>query len=194
MKKRDPYVVLGIEPGASAATVKAAWRRLARANHPDLNAGDPAAARAANARMAEINAAYEQLQGADGASGGRAGARTGDRTTRASADAAAFDASGTRRGTGGPPPPKPTRPVTAHLDTSEILHARNRTTTRPGAIGRSNLHGSHGSLRPAGPPVAGRRSRPAPGVRPDRARSGGVTSATSGRRSRRRSSWPWRPR
>jgi len=156
VKKRDPHVVLGIEPGASAATVKAAWRRLARANHPDLNAGDPTAARAANVRMAEINAAYEQLQGADGAPGGRAGRRTGEGTTRASADAAAFDASGTRRGAGGPPPPKPTRPVTARLDTSEVLHARNRTTTRPDSTGRTNVHGSRGS-----PGQPARRSRAA---------------------------------
>ena len=62
MKKRDPHVVLGLEPGASPSAVKAAWRRLARANHPDLNAGDPAAARAATARMVEINAAYERLR------------------------------------------------------------------------------------------------------------------------------------
>jgi DnaJ domain len=156
VKKRDPHVVLGLEPGASAAAVKAAWRRLARANHPDLNAGDPAAARAANARMAEINAAYEQLQGPDGPEGGRAGGRPGTRPSRPAADAAAFDASGTRRGTGGPPPPKPTRPVTAHLDTSQVLHARNRTTSQPGSAGRNGFQGGHG---PLGQPA--RRSRSA---------------------------------
>ena len=62
MKKRDPHVVLGLDPGASPAAVKSAWRRLARANHPDLNAGDPAAARAATTRMVEINDAYERLR------------------------------------------------------------------------------------------------------------------------------------
>jgi len=142
VKKRDPHLVLGVEPGASVATVKAAWRRLARANHPDLNAGDPIASRAATARMVEINAAYEQLR--EGGSMERA-ARTAGKTPRSTADAAAFDASGTRRGTGGPPPPRPTRPVTAHLDTSEVLHARNRTIDPAGAAARNGF-GRHGSL------------------------------------------------
>ncbi|MGH2511966.1 MAG: DnaJ domain-containing protein [Candidatus Limnocylindrales bacterium] len=137
MKKRDPHVVLGVDPGASAATVKAAWRRLVRANHPDLNPGDPVEARAATARMVEINAAYEHLrQGSADPARGTNGARSG-----ASADAAAFDASGTRRGTGGVPPPRPTRPVTAHLDTSEVLHAHNRTTSPAGPGARSGSLG-----------------------------------------------------
>jgi curved DNA-binding protein CbpA len=143
VKKRDPHVVLGVEAGASVATVKAAWRRLARANHPDLNAGDPAAARAATARMVEINAAYEQLR--EGGTAERE-ARAAGKAPRSTADAAAFDASGTRRGTGGVPPPRPTRPVTAHLDTSEVLHARNRTIDPAGAAVRNGSFGRHGSL------------------------------------------------
>ena len=62
MKKRDPHAVLGLDPGAAPAAIKSAWRRLARANHPDLNASDPIAARAATARMVEINDAYERLR------------------------------------------------------------------------------------------------------------------------------------
>lgn len=111
MTKRDPYVVLGLKPGASTSAVKAAWRRLARENHPDVSGGDQAAARAATRRMAEINSAYEQLRR------GTLDDRTGN-----------LDAAGRRRG--GPPPPKPTRPVTARLDTSDILHPRNATTFR----------------------------------------------------------------
>ncbi len=144
MTKRDPHAVLGLQPGASAAAVKAAWRRLARENHPDLNASDPGAARAATSRMVEINAAYERLR--DGGSVERT--RTAAREPRSASDAAAFDASGTRRGTGGPPPPRPTRPVTARLDTTEVLQTRNRTTSQPGGSAR------HGSL---GQPA--RRSR-----------------------------------
>jgi curved DNA-binding protein CbpA len=141
--KRAPHLVLGVEAQASPATVKAAWRRLARANHPDLNAGDPVAARAATARMVEINAAYEALR-----DGGRSGPpnQANGHGPRPSADAAAFDASGTRRGTGGPPPPRPTRPVTAHLDTSQVLHARNRTTSEPAGSARRATFGQHGSL------------------------------------------------
>jgi hypothetical protein len=137
VKKRDPHTVLGLDPGASPAAVKAAWRRLARANHPDLNAGDPVAARSATSRMVEINDAYERLRQGSGADRGRHdGARD---QGRGGADAA-FDASGTRRRSGGPPPPRPTRPVTAHLDTTEMLYTRNRTTSQAGPNGR------HGSL------------------------------------------------
>jgi len=136
VKKRDPHVVLGLEPGASPSAVKAAWRRLARANHPDLSAGDPAAARAATARMVEINAAYEHLRDGNRADRGhRNGARA---EGQADASGAAFDPNGARRG--GPPPPRPTRPVTAHLDTTEVLYTRNRTTSPAPPVAR------HGSL------------------------------------------------
>ena len=61
MVTRDPHVVLGVQAGASSATIKAAWRRLARENHPDLTGDDPAASRVATRRMAEINDAYAAL-------------------------------------------------------------------------------------------------------------------------------------
>lgn len=54
----DPYKVLGISPDASDEEVKAAYRRLAKKYHPDLNPGDENAAR----RMNEINAAYDQIK------------------------------------------------------------------------------------------------------------------------------------
>ena len=47
--------------GFDPARIKAAWRRLARANHPDLTGDDPAASRVATRRMAEINDAYAAL-------------------------------------------------------------------------------------------------------------------------------------
>jgi DnaJ-class molecular chaperone len=52
---RDPYEVLGVSKGASAAEIKSAFRRLAKKLHPDANKHDPKAA----SRFAEINAAYE---------------------------------------------------------------------------------------------------------------------------------------
>src|ERR687886_157773 len=54
---RDPYEVLGVPRGASAAAIKSAYRKLAKKHHPDNNKGDPKAAE----RFAEINAANEIL-------------------------------------------------------------------------------------------------------------------------------------
>ncbi len=114
MPTRDPHVVLGVERGASQATVKAAWRRLARENHPDVIGSDPASARAATRRMAAINTAYEALR--DGPA----------KATRGSTD---DDEGRPARRRGGPPPPRPTRPVTGRVDTADTFRARNRTTS-----------------------------------------------------------------
>lgn len=52
---RDPYQVLGVAKTASEADIKKAFRKLAKASHPDSNKDDPNA----QERFAEINAAYE---------------------------------------------------------------------------------------------------------------------------------------
>jgi DnaJ-class molecular chaperone len=52
---RDPYEVLGVPRGASAAAIKGAYRKLAKKHHPDSNKDDPKAA----ARFSEINSANE---------------------------------------------------------------------------------------------------------------------------------------
>jgi DnaJ-class molecular chaperone len=52
---RDPYSVLGVSKGASAADIKSAYRKLAKKLHPDANKTDPKAA----SRFSELNAAYE---------------------------------------------------------------------------------------------------------------------------------------
>ena len=52
---RDPYDVLGVGRSASEAEVKRAYRKLAKQYHPDRHAGD----KKAQAKFAEINAAYE---------------------------------------------------------------------------------------------------------------------------------------
>src|SRR5258706_9079945 len=52
---RDPYDILGVTKGASAADIKSAFRKLAKKLHPDANKHDPKAA----SRFAELNAAYE---------------------------------------------------------------------------------------------------------------------------------------
>jgi hypothetical protein len=69
----DPYRTLGLERGASLDEVKRAYRRLAKANHPD------AAGEAALPRFLAIQAAYDQIAGPDartrrsGPGGGSAG-------------------------------------------------------------------------------------------------------------------------
>jgi DnaJ-class molecular chaperone len=57
MEYRDYYATLGVARGASPADIKKAFRKLARANHPDLNKGDAAA----ETRFKEINEANEVL-------------------------------------------------------------------------------------------------------------------------------------
>ncbi len=54
--EKDWYAILEIRPGAGAAEVKAAHRRLARLWHPDTNAAPEA-----HARMQEINTARDVL-------------------------------------------------------------------------------------------------------------------------------------
>jgi DnaJ-class molecular chaperone len=58
---RDPYEVLGVARGASAADIKSAFRKLAKKHHPDANKNDAKAA----GRFSELNAAYEIIGDAD---------------------------------------------------------------------------------------------------------------------------------
>ena len=75
---RDPYDVLGVAKGASAADIKSGFRKLAKKLHPDANKHDPKAA----TRFAELNAAYEIV---------------GDKDKRKAFDAGEIDAEGKPR-------------------------------------------------------------------------------------------------
>ena len=57
MEYRDYYRVLGVRKSASEKEIKAAYRKLARKHHPDVNQGK----KEAEARFKEINEAYEVL-------------------------------------------------------------------------------------------------------------------------------------
>jgi len=57
MEFRDYYATLGVAKTASEKEIKAAFRKLARKHHPDVNAGDAKA----EAKFKEINEAYEVL-------------------------------------------------------------------------------------------------------------------------------------
>lgn len=56
--ERDPYAVLGVQPGAPWVVIEGAYRALAKAAHPDAGGGD--------AEMAAINAAFEAVKTKEG--------------------------------------------------------------------------------------------------------------------------------
>jgi DnaJ like chaperone protein len=63
--KADPYRILGVDRQADDETVRAAYRRLSRENHPDalIAQGMPQEfVDVANSRMAAINAAYDRIK------------------------------------------------------------------------------------------------------------------------------------
>lgn len=78
---RDPYEVLGVPKGADEATIKKAFRKLAKQHHPDANKSDPRS----KERFSEVNSAYEIL---------------GDKNKRRQFDAGEIDADGKPRFTG----------------------------------------------------------------------------------------------
>lgn len=57
MSNQDPYEVLGVEPGASSADIKKAYRQKAMKYHPDRNKGD----KDSEQKFKEVNAAYDIL-------------------------------------------------------------------------------------------------------------------------------------
>lgn len=58
---RDPYQVLGVVRAATAEEIRQAYRKLAKASHPDLHPGDAKA----EARFKELSTAYDLLSDAD---------------------------------------------------------------------------------------------------------------------------------
>lgn len=77
---RDPYQVLGVDPDATDASVRAAYRHLVQLHHPDHNGGSLDSAR----RFEEVQDAYAAVR--------------------------ALRAAGSRASGQAPPPPPPPRP------------------------------------------------------------------------------------
>lgn len=68
----NPYKILGVPDGASEKECARAYKKLAKKYHPDLNPNDENAAK----KMAEINAAFDQIKNGTAAQGsGYAGSR-----------------------------------------------------------------------------------------------------------------------
>ena len=59
--KRDYYEVLGLDKSADEASIKKAYRSLAKKYHPDMNPGD----KEAEAKFKEVNEAYDVLSDAE---------------------------------------------------------------------------------------------------------------------------------
>ena len=58
---KDPYEILGVQRSADDAALRAAYRKLAKKHHPDVNPNNPDAA----TRFAEISSAYDLLSDKD---------------------------------------------------------------------------------------------------------------------------------
>jgi curved DNA-binding protein CbpA len=116
----DPYRTLGLSPGASVDEIRRAYRRLAKANHPD-SAGESALP-----RFLAIHAAYEMLM----AGHGRA-TRSPGRTTRTSTS------------------PRPTsRPDPGRAGATRDAYGRTRRSGASAGAGRTGA--TDGNARPSG--------------------------------------------
>ena len=162
-QEADPYRTLGLSRGATADEVKLAYRRLAKANHPD------AAGPSALPRFLAIQAAYEQLN--HGAAADVKRRRTGPRSSRPW-ETGPDPNNATRRAYGGrarstPPgargaPPDSTGGAGTDTTTGATGATRRsgRARTSEARSGPPRSAGSTGRAGPAGDPSARPDDRP----------------------------------
>ena len=122
----DPYRVLDLPHHASTSSIKRRWRELAREHHPDRAFGDASEAARLTRHMARINAAYELLT--DPVRRADYDSSPEGRAARHAAGAPMSDGGRPERPFG-PPPPRPSPPVTARFDTSPVFRPRNSTVS-----------------------------------------------------------------
>jgi DnaJ-class molecular chaperone len=91
---RDPYTVLGVPRSATEKELKSAYRKLAKANHPDQNQNDPKA----QAKFAEISSAYDFLTDAEKRGQFDRGEIDADGQPRFGGFGSGFGGAGARRG------------------------------------------------------------------------------------------------
>jgi hypothetical protein len=166
-RELDPYRTLGLTRAATLDEIRRAYRRLAKANHPD-SAGD-----AALPRFLAIQAAYEALVEAPGGgpTGGRPpGARAGE-PWRADPDRARATSAGRRpgaRAAGGE----------ARTGSASGAASRRRPGARPESTTGTNTDGGGGRSAPSGGPASA--ARQGDGPRRGRGRSRPSNRATPG--------------
>ena len=128
---RDPYEVLGVPRGASAAAIKSAYRKLAKKHHPDSNKNDPKAAE----RFSEINSANEII---------------GDEDKRKQFDRGEIDAEGKPRFQGFPGGgPRGRAGGPAAVSIPHLPHRRRPRRGRRRAVSRTFSTACSAVLRPA---------------------------------------------
>ena len=115
----DYYAVLGIERTASAEDVRAAYRRAARASHPDLHPGDQTAAE----RFKLVQLAYDVL---------------GDPARRAEYDAPRFLPPASPTSNRAWRRPDPSEPVSLARELGETVRAIRVVARRSGFGRRMN--------------------------------------------------------
>jgi hypothetical protein len=146
----DPYRTLGLSPTASVAEIRAAYRRLAKANHPD------AAGEAALPRFLAIQAAYERLVGpTPGRAKGTAGPPTAPRQPwQADQDRS----NATHRAYGG----RARRPASAGRSGTEsgTGAGKGAKAGSPPGASRPPREGASGAAGASGTTGSGRSSRP----------------------------------
>lgn len=56
------FMALGLQPGVSADTCKAAWKRLLKRNHPDRFANEPERAQEATKRVVKLTDSWRRIE------------------------------------------------------------------------------------------------------------------------------------